>query len=371
MANLVRTLSGRHVRVSSFHTDAPTPSLYSAQDSRTLPEEFRERTLDFYITLCHRLMKQRDFVHLQEDTDSLLRACWSLAENLFSLRKDKRQGLPADEDGLGPAVQACWELSHIFKEGCASVRPDRSTPRASQTSFFGHQTDQSGRESRTSNRSSLSKRDSHKAMEDRTRRVHRVPETPVTEFEDTPISPESESPSAPNIMVLGTVSDPSRGGRWSSNASSLSSYSHGSAKTSSTATTATAEDGNVTRVKMLVLKAAMLVGFNRDTVPEGKPGMAALQAFVKQLPLGSFGSLPSHATLLQNFKTLVLSDSILPRSPTLPTKGRKASATEISKAVLYMMHRSSQYAFLRDLFRLVFNCTIDEAETKKNFSIVV
>lgn len=316
-------------------------------------------------------MKQRELVHLPEDTDSLLRACWSLAEMLFSLRENKRNGLPADEELLGSAVQSCWELCDIFREGCSSVRPDRNTPRASQTSFFGHQTDQSGRESRTSNRSSLSKRDSHKALEDRTRRVHTVPETPVTEFEDTPISPESESPSAPNIMVLGTVSDPSRGGRWSSNASSLSSYSHSSAKTSSTATTATAEDGNVTRVKMLVLKAAMIVGFSRDTVPEGKPGMAALQAFVKQLPPGSFGSLPSHATLLQNYKNLILSDSVLPRSPALPARGRKASATEISKAVLYMMHRSNQYAFLKDLYRLVFNFTIDEAEAKKNFSIVV
>lgn len=172
-------------------------------------------------------------------------------------------------------------------------------------------------------------------------------------------------------MVLGTVSDSSRGGRWSSNASSLSSYSHGSAKTSSTATTATAEDSNVTRVKILVLKAAMIVGFNRDVAPEGKPGMATLQSFVKQLPLGSFGSLPSHASLLQSYKNLILSDSVLPRSSMLPVRGRRATASEIAKAVLYMMHRSSQYAFLRDLFRLVFNFTIDEAESRKNFSIVV
>lgn len=328
--------------------------------------------MDFYITLCHRLMKQRELLQLPEDTDSLLRACWSLAEMLFSLRQNKRDGRPADEELLGSAVQACWELCDIFREGCSSVRPDRNTPRASQTSFFGHQIDHSGRESRASNRSSLSKRDAHKAMEDRARRqVLPVPETPVTEFEDTPLSPESESPSAPNIMVLGTVSDSSRGGRWSSNASSLSSYSHSSAKTSSTATTTTAEDSNVTRVKILVLKAAMIVGFNRDSAPEGKPGMATLQSFVKQLPLGSFGSLPSHGSLLQSYKNLILSDSMLPRSSMLPVRGRRATASEIAKAVLYMMHRSSQYAFLRDLFRLVFNFTIDEAESRKNFSIVV
>ena len=289
---------------------------------------------------------------------------------LFSLRQNKRDGLAADEDLLGSAVQACWELCDIFREGCTSVRPDRNTPRATQTSFFGHQSEPSGRESRASNRSSLSKRD-HKTLEERTRRVQPVPETPVTEFEDTPLSPESESPSAPNIMVLGTVSDGSRGGRWSSNASSLSSYSHSSAKTSSTATTATAEDGNVTRVKMLVLKAAMIVGFDRDAAPDGKPGMVALQSFVKKLPLGSFGSLSSQTSLLQNYKNLILSDSMLPRNSTLPVRGRRASATEVSKAVLYMMHRSSQYSFLKDLYRLVFNFTLDEAESRKNFSIVV
>jgi hypothetical protein len=41
--------------------------LYNTHD-RTLPEAFRERTLDFYITLCHRLMKQR--TRLAEETDS-------------------------------------------------------------------------------------------------------------------------------------------------------------------------------------------------------------------------------------------------------------------------------------------------------------
>jgi len=48
--------------------------LYNTHD-RNLPEAFRERTLDFYITLCHRLMKQRN--ELAEETDALLRACWS------------------------------------------------------------------------------------------------------------------------------------------------------------------------------------------------------------------------------------------------------------------------------------------------------
>src|SRR3954469_24996133 len=159
-------------------------SLYSAQDSRSLPEAFRERTLDFYITLCHRLMKQR--TRLAEETDSLLRACWSLAEMLFSLRQNRRDGKRPDEELLGSAVQACWELCDIFREGWTQIRPDRGTPRPSNTSFFsyGRDTDTDGRASRQSNRS---KRDSQKRdTADKPRKPPPVPETPVTEFEDTP-----------------------------------------------------------------------------------------------------------------------------------------------------------------------------------------
>ena len=68
--------------------------LFNTHD-RSLPEAFRERTLDFYITLCHRLMKQKS--KLADETDSLLRACWSLAEMLFSLRQNKREGRRPDE----------------------------------------------------------------------------------------------------------------------------------------------------------------------------------------------------------------------------------------------------------------------------------
>ncbi|KAN0071669.1 hypothetical protein V8E54_010265 [Elaphomyces granulatus] len=45
--------------------------MFRVNNHRDLPEAFR--TLDFYIALCHRLMKQR--MHLAEETDS-----WSLAE---------------------------------------------------------------------------------------------------------------------------------------------------------------------------------------------------------------------------------------------------------------------------------------------------
>ncbi|KXJ91247.1 hypothetical protein Micbo1qcDRAFT_63821 [Microdochium bolleyi] len=342
--------------------------LYSAQDNRALPEAFRERTLDFYITLCHRLMKQRG--EIADETDSLLRACWSLAEMLFSLRQNRRDGKAPDEELLGSAVQACWELCDIFREGWTQVRPDRGTPRPSQTNFFGssrdiRESEPDGRASRASNRS---KRESTKG--EKIRKPLPVPETPVTEFEDTPVSPESSSPQAPNIMVFGTESN--RGGRWSSNASQLSSYSQSSQRTSSTATTATTTDDiNVTRVKVLILKAAMNVGYSRDAAAEGHSSAASLQTFVKSLPTGTFGALPAHATLLQSYKGLVLSDSSFRHSSSLPHRGKRVLANDVAKGVNWMIKRSNQYGFLRDLFRLVFGFHVDEAEMRKNVSIAV
>ncbi|RDA92591.1 hypothetical protein CP533_0939 [Ophiocordyceps camponoti-saundersi (nom. inval.)] len=221
------------------------------QNSMKLPEAFRARTLDFYITLCHRLMKQRS--ELAKETNKLLRACWGLAEMLFSMRQRRRDGRSADEELLGSAVQACWELCDIFRDGWTQIRPDRDTPRPSQTAFF---MDQVGVESRRSSRSSVySKRDSVRSglPEERPRKPPPVPETPITEFEDTPVSPESRSPQLPNIMVLGTTSEGGRGGRWSSNASNMSSYSRSSNRTSSTAKTTAVGDFNVARTKNLGL----------------------------------------------------------------------------------------------------------------------
>ncbi|OAA46873.1 hypothetical protein NOR_02509 [Metarhizium rileyi] len=348
--------------------------LYSAQDSRNLPEPFRERTLDFYITLCHRLMKQRG--ELAGETDHLLSACWTLAEMLFSLRQNKRDGNPADEELLGSAVQACWDLCDIFRDGWTQIRPDRNTPRPSQTSFFPQQpVDQSGRESRQSNRSSLhSKRESVKSnhQEERPRKPPPVPETPVTEFEDTPISPESRSPQMPNIMVLGTPGDTSLGGRWSSNTSNMSSYSRGSNRTSSTATTTTAtEDPNISRSKVLTLRAAINMGFDRDVVSDPKAEATVLQKFVKGLPAGSFGSLPSHATLLQQFKSSLLTDGFLPRNHALPVRGKRVMAQDMAKSVLAMSNSSPRYAYLRDLFKFVFQFPVEESESRRNVSITV
>ncbi|EHK25279.1 uncharacterized protein TRIVIDRAFT_189120 [Trichoderma virens Gv29-8] len=347
--------------------------LYSAQDNRTLPEQFRERTLDFYITLCHRLMKQRG--ELLGKTDQLLGACWALAEVLFSLRQNRLDGKPADGELLLSAVQACWGLGDIFKDSWAKVNTDRNTPRPSQASFFSHSTDQSGRESRQSNRSSRhSKQVSIKSthQEERPRKPPPVPETPVTEFEDTPISPESRSPQMPNLLVLGPSSDGGRGGRWSSSASNLSSYSHSSNRTSSTATTTTAtEDPNVARAKILVLRAAMTLGFDRDTITDPKTAPALLQKFVQSLPADAFGPLPRETTLLQQYKNSVLMDAFIPRNPSIPTRGKRVPAVDMAKSIQTLANNSPRYAYLRDLFGFVFKFPIEEVEARRHTSIAV
>ena len=346
--------------------------LFNTHD-RTLPEAFRERTLDFYITLCHRLMKQRN--ELAEETDALLRACWALAEMLFSLRQNKREGKAADEELLGSAVQACWELCDLFREGWTQVRPERGTPRPHQQTFKETKESTSrvtlaSHAKSSSNLSSLPENPEHPDHA----RTRYLPETPTTEFEDTPISPEAKSPNIPNILVLGTEGSRSANARWSSTSSSLSNYSQGSAKSSSTVTsTAGLEDINLTRLKILILKAAMNVGFSRTTPTTATPNKTdppALQHYVKSLPTGSFGSLPAHATLLTAYRNLVLSDSTFRSASSLPAIGKKASALDIAKSVGWMM-RSGQYTFLKDLFRLVFGFHLEEAETRKNVIISV
>jgi hypothetical protein len=348
--------------------------LYNTHD-RSLPEAFRERTLDFYITLCHRLMKQRN--ELAEETDALLRACWSLAEMLFSLRQNKRDGKTADEELLGSAVQACWELCDLFREGWTQVRPERGTPRPSQTTF-AQISDQMSRSSNS--RSSHTKSHSLASLNDRSPESskhsfprYQEPETPTTQFEDGPISPEEEeSPNIPNILVLGTEGNRSSNARWSSAQSSLSGYSQGSQKSSSTITSTSTEDVNLTRLKILILKAAMNVGFARPS-PTSNPSKndpPALQNFVKALQPGSFGSLPAHTQLLTAYRNLVLGDPTFRNANTLPAIGRKANAADVAKSVGWMTN-SGRYEFLKDLFRLVFGFHIEEAGARKNVSITV
>ncbi|KAL5594304.1 hypothetical protein BROUX41_001246 [Berkeleyomyces rouxiae] len=350
--------------------------LFSSQDYRTLPEAFRERTLEFYVTLCHRLMKQR--VELTKEADSLLRACWSLAEMLFSLRQKTHQRSTNDVvDILESAIQACWQLCDIFREGWTSIRPRRNTPLPQQASFFSLQSESVERnipertESRTSNRSKMSKRES--VLND-----HRIlpppPETPVTEFDETPLSPDLESPVQrhPNIMVLGgTPNEGSRNGRWSSSASNMSGPSQSTAKASVTAPTPSqAEDHHVARIKVMILKLAVFAGFNRDAT-DGKAGVIKLQSFVMGLDNNHFGSTSKEIDLCQNYKRLVVGDLALPKFGLLPPRGKRVTAPEMAKSVSVMIRRSSQYEFLRDLYCELFSFMPEEVEMKSKSTLSI
>ncbi|PGH19291.1 hypothetical protein AJ80_04044 [Polytolypa hystricis UAMH7299] len=312
--------------------------LYNTHD-RNLPEAFRERTMDFYITLCHRLMKQRN--RLAEETDSLLRACWSLVEMLFSLRQSKREGKKPDEELLGSAVQACWELCDLFREGWTQIRPDRRTPRASQTTFT-QAFYQAQRSAEYPPRDEIA--------------AHQMnPETPTTIFEDTATVSPDEVP-VPNIVVLGH----SQTQQWSSNSSTLSGYSRSSEQTSSSTHTVRtpSEDPNLTCLKLLIVRAAMNSGFQRGASPN-------LSSFAKSLPSDSFGSLQWQRSLLDNYKKLVVFDPAF----RIAAPPARALAMDVARAVEAMVQHDGQYAWLRDLYRLVFGFHADESNHRKTVAI--
>ncbi len=340
--------------------------LYNTHD-RTLPEAFRERTLDFYITLCHRLMKQRS--DLARETDSLLEACWSLAEMLFSLRQNKRDGKPADEELLGSAVQACWELCDLFREGWTQIRPDRGTPRPSQTTFT--QAFQQAKQSQMVAPFAYVPESEDESEDEDFGRAN--PETPTTVFEDTQQMSPDEGP-VPNILVLGPSEQSSRGQQpqhqhqpqWSSSASTLSGYSQGSGRTTSSTSTiidprttpTSAEDPHLTCLKLLIVKAAMNIGFQRNAP-------STLAAFVKSIPTSSFGTQAWQLQLLESYKKLVASDPGF-RSP---GPVRRARAADVARSVQWMVGSHGQYAWLRDLYRLVFGFRVEDLQGRESVFI--
>jgi hypothetical protein len=374
--------------------------LFNTHD-RNLPEAFRERTLDFYITLCHRLMKQKS--RLAEETDSLLRACWSLAEMLFSIRQNNREGKNPDEELLGSAVQACWELCDLFREGWTQIRPDRGTPRPSQTTF-SQAFEQAKKFGFVS------------AGHDPVLAAQRgFPETPTTIFEDTANMSPDEAP-VPNILVLGAQQQqqqqlqqqlqqaqaPSQQQqqqqppppplqqsppqpqsqpqapqnrrppyhKWSSASSTLSASSRASSlSAASSAHTITSpvsgykpptEDPNLTLLKLLFVKAAQDAGFQRT-------GTLTLPAFTNAMPPDSFGASTWQINLLENYKKVVLADANGFRSIGPFTR---AGAVQVARAVSAMV-QSGYYGWLRDLYRLVFGFHLEEAEARKGVAVQI
>ena len=366
--------------------------LFNTHD-RSLPEAFRERTLDFYITLCHRLMKQKS--KLADETDSLLRACWALAEMLFSLRQNRREGKRPDEELLGSAIQSCWELCDLFREGWTQIRPERGTPRPSQTTFTQafHQAKRSG----------FAPLDDHGNHSN----PRLLPETPTTIFEDTitTISPD-EAP-IPNILVLGAEeasrmsmssasstsstpapnqsrqlspnppahrnphsANPFMNHRWSSGSSVLSlpasAISDGGPNPTSATTVSTvrtpAEDPTLILLKTLFIKAALSTGrgFTRQS---SDPNISSLPTFVRNLPDTAFGSQAWQVTLLEHYRKTIANDSTfrhLGVAGTIAEQGR-ANAVELARAVGGMTSAVYGFGWLRDLYRFVFGYYIEEA----------
>ena len=358
--------------------------LFNTHD-RNLPEAFRERTLDFYITLCHRLMKQK--ARMAQETDSLLRACWSLAEMLFSLRQNKRESKKPDEELLGSAVQACWELCDLFREGWTQIRPERGTPRPSQPTFTQayNQAKRSGF-----------------APVDENGNPRPLPETPTTLFEETinMISPD-DPPPQPNILVLGAQANiaarstmsavqavqpnqalqrepmsayasTTRRPHWPSSASNHSESGSESSANLTSASNATAakpqpstqprEDVALVLLRTLFVKAALATnrGYTRTS---SDPNLNSLLNFVRNLPDTAFGTQVWQVSLLENYQRAVTGDSSfrnLGTAGVIAERGR-VNPVEVARAVKGMTMCVYGFGWLRDLYRYVFGYYVEEA----------
>jgi len=402
--------------------------LFNTQD-RSLPEAFPERTLDFYITLCHRLMKQRNA--MVEETDSLLRCCWSLAEMLFSLRQNRREGKPPSEELLGSAVQACWELCDRFREDWTQIRPDRGTPRPSSMSFTSSAFQDSGLN--THYDPSVATISITESSEDEYEDPSRLnPETPTTIFEDTnQVSPD-DAP-VPNILVLGPDASDRGHPPWSSTASTLSGYSSASSNRSSisqtnkhsdrfqpapfhqqptlhdnrhslpepphsasTASTITnpgigpgidnpQDEARLACLKLLIVRAALAIGYERPGAPSRSNSAASTRSRTSTSSSSAAAGthLPPNARSLQSFVKAAPSSSF----GTAPWQARlllqyktlvaddaafreagvpaRASAVDVARAVRWMV-ASGQYVWLTELFRWVLGFRVEEAGVADN-----
>lgn len=371
--------------------------LYNTRNPN-LPEAFTERTLEFYVTLCHRLIK--DSTALPEDTDYLLRSCWNLAECLFTFRERNQQNRPVDEETLSSAVQACWDLSDIFRERWSSQRPDRGTPRAQQRGFppstySSYSTTSQAYSASIPARphSTLSGADSYRGSFFNNPTLP-PPETPTTIFDEGDDSDRMRSPaepSVPNILVYGT--EPSaRTSRWDSSVSVASSQSErsynsnhsnrtakgranrgrNSAQTSpkSVASTSTRDGGShqqsaqVTAIKALIIKAALNKGYPRNNM-----NPQSLQNFVRNLPPNSFGMEPWQRQLLDHYKRSIFTEPFMQESISVPS-GRRYGALEIAYAVRWI-DKNENYRWLSALYETVFGFTADDAEANSRTGLTV
>lgn len=115
------------------------------------------------------------------------------------------------------------------------------------------------------------------------------------------------------------------------------------------------EDPRLTCLKLLIVKAAMNVGFKRGE---------KLALFVKSVPSNSFGTASWQMHVLESYKKLIATDSAFRSAG----PSRRASAADVGRAVQWMV-RSGQYVWLKDLFRLVFGFHAEEAAVRKGVMV--
>lgn len=141
----------------------------------------------------------------------------------------------------------------------------------------------------------------------------------------------------PNILVLGPEQAGARANqsRWNDSASTLSGYTESSQRTSSTATApgqSSATAANLTRIRILLLRAAHTAGFKLRTGSQGSavsPSTTssvvttpktlsqqneALLVFVKALPPSAFGTAPWQKGIVENYKKFVIAWPAIIRS---------------------------------------------------------
>ncbi|KAJ8612299.1 hypothetical protein MRB53_037509 [Persea americana] len=248
----------------------------------------------------------------------MLEPC-SLALPLARMHRTMIAG-DADEELLSSAVQACMGLSTLMMEGWHRNRPERSTPRASQTQFppSARSVRSEGRSTSTfSDRTSpsLTRSSSALSVPGRHRAAYFNPETPTTIFDDIAETGDEDEDQVdritPAMIVLGENARHDDRVLWSSSTSSHSSRTSGSApKSASTGNTMRGHsaDNNLAMVRLLIARTAMNVGFAPRVSHAASFAQQnqALTEFVRNLPLDALGGGTHERELCRKYKDLVL-----------------------------------------------------------------
>ena len=285
--------------------------LYNIRDT-SLPPAFTQRTMEFWIALCHRLMRKKSA--FPAETESLLVRGWSLAKALYDIQFPATDEELGSEDLLSVAIQACFELSDLFRDGWIQFRPDRSTPKPGQSRFV-------------SSRSSTTTQPAPPAP----------PETPVTIFDDLYVAPRPSPAAPPNILVLGQ----SRRPRQPSPVSSAASSAAGSHVSRT----------HLHNIHALLVRAAVRHGF----VPSAH---GSLRAFVDGLNPSAFGAQAEQVLLLAKYKDCVTRSQLRGFEELV---GRTYIVSEVAAAVLWLLDRDARFEWFRSLFEYALGVRTQEA----------